>query len=234
MPVIETTAELKSRSRSSVRGKAVSVSAAEYGLWTVSCLDWIERLLVLSFYLWLVAQLLGNYWTNGGLANLLMLPSEGLVVVFLLLRRRARRISTHPGEWLLALVGTCSSMLVRPDTTHALVPASVGATVVLMGMMVQVLAKLALGTCLGCVPAHRGLKLNGPYRFVRHPMYAGYALGHIGFLLMNPTLWNLILYLGCESFMVLRVLAEERLLSADPRYREYRNEVPYRLVPGLF
>jgi protein-S-isoprenylcysteine O-methyltransferase Ste14 len=51
---------------------------------------------------------------------------------------------------------------------------------------------------------------------------------------MNPTLWNLILYLACESFMVLRVLAEERLLSADPRYREYRNEVRYRLVPGLF
>jgi protein-S-isoprenylcysteine O-methyltransferase Ste14 len=200
----------------------------------MSYLDWIERLLVLSFYLWLVARLLGNYWTNGGLANLLMLPSEGLVVLFLLLRRRARQISTHPGEWLLALICTCSPMLIRPETAHALVPAQVGATVVLMGMVIQILAKLALGTSLGCVPAHRGLKLNGPYRFIRHPMYAGYALGHIGFLLMNPTLWNLILYLGCESLMILRVLAEERLLSADPRYREYRAEVRYRLVPGLF
>jgi protein-S-isoprenylcysteine O-methyltransferase Ste14 len=200
----------------------------------VSCLDWTERLLVLAFYLWLVARLLSNYWTDGGIANLLMLPSEGLVVLFLLLRRRARSISTHPGEWLLALVATCSPMLVRPDPAHALVPPAVGATLVLMGMVVQVLAKIALGTSLGCVPAHRGLKLNGPYRFLRHPMYAGYALSHIGFLLMNPTLWNLVLYLGGESLMVLRLLAEERLLSGDPRYRAYRAEVPYRLVPGLF
>jgi protein-S-isoprenylcysteine O-methyltransferase Ste14 len=234
MPAIETTAELTSRPQSTVRGKEVSVFAFDCGPRTVTCLDWIERLLVLSFYLWLVARLLGNYWADGSLANLLLLPSEGLVVLFLLLRRRARKISMHPSEWLLALAGTCAPMLIRPETAHALVPAQVGATVVLMGMVIQILAKIALGTSLGCVPAHRGLKLNGPYRFIRHPMYAGYALGHIGFLLMNPTLWNLILYLGCETLMVLRLLAEERLLSADPRYRAYQTEVCYRLVPGLF
>jgi protein-S-isoprenylcysteine O-methyltransferase Ste14 len=200
----------------------------------VGCLDWMERLIVLSFYLWLVACLLGNYWTDRGLANLLILPSEGLVVLLLLVRRRARTISTHPGEWLLALVGTCSAMLVRAEPAHALVPPLVGGAVMLMGMVVQGFAKLALGTSLGCVPAHRGLKLNGPYRFVRHPMYAGYALSHVGFLLMNPTLWNLVWYIGCESIMVLRLWAEERLLSGDPRYRAYQAAVRYRLVPGLF
>jgi protein-S-isoprenylcysteine O-methyltransferase Ste14 len=197
-------------------------------------LDWIERLLVLAFYLWLVARLLVNYGSEGGLANLLMLPSEGLVVLLLLLRRRARTISLHPGEWLLALAGTCAPMLVRPETTHALVPPLAGATLLLMGMVIQVLAKVALGGSLGCVPAHRGLKLNGPYRFVRHPMYAGYALSHVGFLLMNATLWNLVLYVGCEIIQVLRLLAEERLLNDDPRYRAYRAVVRYRLIPGLF
>lgn len=198
------------------------------------CLDWSERLVVLAFYLWLVARLLGNYWSDGGLANLLMLPSEGLVVLFLLSRRHARTISTHPGEWLLALVGTCSPMLILAQPAQALVSPLVGGTLILVGMVVQVLAKIALGRSLGCVPAHRGLKLHGPYRFVRHPMYAGYALSHIGFLLMNATLWNLVLYAGCESIQILRLLAEERLLSDDSRYRAYRAAVRHRLVPGLF
>ncbi len=234
MPTIETIADLTSHPCSTARGKETFAFTSGRGLLTVSRLDWIERLLVLAFYVWMVARLLGSYWTDGGIANLLMLPSEGLVVLFLLLRRRARRISTHPGEWLLALVGTCSPMLIHPETAHALVSPQIGATLVLMGMVIQIFAKLALGTSLGCVPAHRGLKLHGPYRFIRHPMYAGYALGHIGFLLMNATLWNLILYLGSESVMVFRLLAEERLLSGDPRYREYRTQVRYRLVPGLF
>ena len=120
-------------------------------------LDWFERLLVLAFYLWLVQRLLGNYWSEGGLANLLLLPSEGLVVVLLLVRRPARTISTHPGEWLLALGGTCSALLVQAEPAQALVSPLVGGTVVLMGMMGQLFAKIALGSSLGCVPAHRGL-----------------------------------------------------------------------------
>ncbi len=237
MSTIESAVELTGRGRDVSTGCEklyLPLSAATWPRSLVGRLDWIERLIVLAFYLWLVVRLLGNYWTNGGLANLLLLPSEAMVVLFLLFRRRARTISAHPAEWLVAMLATCSPMLVRPETTHALVQPLTGAAVVLMGITIQVLAKITLGRSLGLVPAHRGLKLNGPYRFVRHPMYAGYALSHIGFLLMNPTLWNLALYLGCTTLQIFRLLAEERLLSGDPRYREYQTAVRSRLVPGIF
>jgi protein-S-isoprenylcysteine O-methyltransferase Ste14 len=65
-------------------------------------------------------------------------------------------------------------------------------------------------------------------------MYAGYLLTHVGFLLLNPTFWNLGIYGLCYGLQVPRLLAEERLLSRDPQYRAYRAAVPYRLIPGVF
>jgi protein-S-isoprenylcysteine O-methyltransferase Ste14 len=197
-------------------------------------LDWAERALVLGFYGWLVVRLATSYFADGGFASLLLLSSEGLVVLFLLIRRRPAAISRRPGDWLLALAATCMPMLVASSGGQAIVSSFVGATLLLMGMVVQILAKLALGRSLGCIPAHRGLKLSGPYGFVRHPMYAGYLLSHLAFLFMNLTWWNVAVYALAYGLQVPRLLAEERLLARDPQYRAYQAAVPYRLVPGVF
>jgi protein-S-isoprenylcysteine O-methyltransferase Ste14 len=196
--------------------------------------DWTERVLVLGLYVWLVARLVLKCMESGGLVNLLLLPSEGLVVVFLLARRPAGAISRRPSLWLLALAATCCPMLVGTGIGETLVPVPVAAVLLLMGMVVQVSAKIALGRSIGLVPAHRGLQLAGPYRFVRHPMYAGYLLSHLAFLLVNPTMWNLAVYALCYGLQVPRLLAEERLLTQDADYRAYQAEVRYRLIPGVF
>lgn len=168
------------------------------------------------------------------LANLLLIPSEGLVVIFLLFRRSTGQISLRWQDWLLALLATLSPMLVQPGVGVALLPPALGATLLVMGTIVQVHAKLTLGRSFGCVPAHRGLQLAGPYRFVRHPMYAGYLLGHVAFLLMNPTLWNMGAYAVCYALQIPRLLAEERLLANDGEYRSYQTSVKYRMIPGIF
>lgn len=197
-------------------------------------IDGVERLLLLSLYGAMVARLIIGYGQDGRLANLLILPSEGLVVIFMLLRRRADEISRHPGEWLLAAAATCAPMLVTSGVGNPLISPAVGATVLLMGLLVQMHAKLTLGRSFGCIPANRGLKLSGPYRFVRHPMYAGYLLSHLGFLGLNPTPWNLVLYAFCYALQIPRLLAEERLLERDAHYRDYQATVRYRILPGIF
>ena len=197
-------------------------------------LDWTERLLILALYGWLVVRLLGKFLTDGGVVNLLLLPSEGMVVVFLLVRRPATTISWRPIEWLLALAATISPMLVNTGIGEPLIPVAAAAFLLLMGLVVQVWAKLTLGRSLGLVPAHRGLKVSGPYRFVRHPMYAGYMLSHLAYLLVNPTWWNLAVYGLCYGLQIPRLLAEERLLRQDPSYRAYEKVVRSRLIPAVF
>jgi protein-S-isoprenylcysteine O-methyltransferase Ste14 len=202
-------------------------------------LDWVERLLVAGLYSVLVVRILAVLKPQEAMEGLLtalpLLLSEGLVVVFVLLRRPAIETSRRPGDWLLATVATCAPLMVQYPGNHPSLPVVLlGAVVWLVGLIVQVHAKLALRWSFGCVPAHRGLVQAGPYQFVRHPMYAGYALGHLGILAMNPTLWNLACYLLGDGLQVPRILAEERLLSRDPHYRDYRSIVRFRLIPGLF
>ena len=215
-------------------GLTVPEKAPRRGYTSSSALDWAERLLVLGLYGWLVARLVGKYLAAGSVFNLLLLPSEGIVVVLLLAGRPATTMSCRPVEWLLALAATVSPMLVNTGIGDPLIPVPAAGFVALMGLVVQLSAKLTLGRSLGLVPAHRGLKLSGPYRYVRHPMYAGYLVTHLAFLLVNPTWWNFAVYGLCYGLQLPRLLAEERLLRRDADYRAYENVVRYRLVPGLF
>lgn len=197
-------------------------------------LDLAERLAVVIFFGWLVYRSLVGYWVGGEAANLLLLPSEGLVVLFILIRRTTRNVSLRPVEWFLAFTATIAPLAVTPVIGQQIVSPTVAGALILAGLFVQLFAKITLGRCFGLVPAHRGLKHSGPYRLVRHPMYAGYLISHVGFLLMNPTIWNLSVYAVCYSLQIPRLLAEERFLSTDPKYLTYSEHVRYRLLPGVF
>lgn len=197
-------------------------------------LDLFERVLLLSLYSWLVTRIVSAYANSGDLTTLLLLPSEGLILVFLLLRGAPTRISQSWSDWMVALGATACPMLVVPAVSPALIPPAAGASLMLAGLIIQLYAKLSLGRRISCVPAYRGLVVSGPYRFVRHPMYAGYLVGHGAFLLANPSVWNLLVYSASILLQVTRILAEERLLEADPEYEQYRRKVRHRLVPGLF
>ena len=199
-----------------------------------SVLDALERLTIVLLYVWLVTRVVTHFDGNGRLISAFLLLSEGLVLVFTLLRRRSRAISGRSVDWLLAFAATAAPLMVQPHPGSSAVPPAVATVLMIVGMLVQIHAKWALGRSFGCVAAHRGLKRGGPYRFVRHPMYAGYLMSHLAFLLMNPTAWNAALYFLAYALQIPRLLAEERLLGADPEYFRYRQTVRYRLIPGLF
>ncbi len=81
----------------------------------------------------------------------------------------------------------------------------------------------------------RGVTNGGPYRRIRHPIYAGGLLGAFGLLLVSPT-WRVALAWAVlfGSLWVL-MLAEERELRGrlGAAYEDYCRRT-WRLIPGVF
>jgi protein-S-isoprenylcysteine O-methyltransferase Ste14 len=76
---------------------------------------------------------------------------------------------------------------------------------------------------------------HGPYRFIRHPMYASRTVVIIGAALMLGSWLALIPAALIALLLVLRTSLEDRMLATElPGYREYAKHVPERLVPGLW
>jgi len=76
---------------------------------------------------------------------------------------------------------------------------------------------------------------TGPYRWVRHPGYAGSVLGSLGMPLLLDSAWAYLPALVLIAFFVLRTSLEDRFLQENlPGYREYAQKVRYRLLPGVW
>ncbi|MGE5752505.1 MAG: methyltransferase family protein [Deltaproteobacteria bacterium] len=174
-----------------------------------------------------------SFLTTGKWTSLFWMVSEGVVVFLLVFRRPSTRISRSPWDWIAGLAGSFLVLLVRPES-RAIAPDAVGFALQLCGTLFQLYGKAALGRSFGIVAANRGVVVGGPYRIVRHPIYLGYLVTHVGFILSNWSPRNLAIYAATYFFQVARIFAEERLLLGDGRYREYFQSVRYRLIPGLF
>ena len=213
-------------------------------------LDLIERAVVLIFFLYFANKMLPRLSAlivveiahpellllaaTTNLEAALLVTSELLGILLILTRRSATIVSRHPLDWALSLIAVNAPLLAAPAAANTFMFSQIPTTLMLAGMIIQISAKIVLWRSYGLVPANRGIKTRGPYRFVRHPMYAGYTLTHIGFLMGFPSLQNSILYLTTFLIEVARLMREERILSNDPVYRKYAARVRYRLLPGAF
>ena len=135
---------------------------------------------------------------------------------------------------LLAFFGTFYFTFVDLGIGPPLIPYAAGQWIQISGISLQVSAKFWLGRSFGLVPANRGLVLGGPYRIVRHPMYLGYFLNHMGYLVCTYSTRNLVVYAMLYAIQIGRIVQEEKLLSKDPAYAEYSKRVRYRFVPFVY
>lgn len=190
---------------------------------------WLERLLLIplsALIIWRIAPQLPEEPYL-----IIFLLSELVAVALLLIQRRGTwSVEIYPVA--IALIGTAVALLVVPEGTQ-IAPPWISSVCVLSGAMVSLSAKVFLGRSFGLVPANRGVKQIGIYRLIRHPMYAGYMLNHIGFLLAYFSALNLAIYAIAWTALWLRTVEEEKFLNQDPEYREYAKRVRFKLIPGI-
>lgn len=76
---------------------------------------------------------------------------------------------------------------------------------------------------------------SGPYRYVRHPMYAMMLFMYPGIALQLGSWWALIPAAVIIIVFVIRTALEDQTLQVElPGYAEYTQRVHYRLVPGIW
>jgi protein-S-isoprenylcysteine O-methyltransferase Ste14 len=207
---------------------------ASRGIARPVALDIFERAVVVLLFARFVENMARASAGKVGWVTLLLIISEALPAIFILCRRFSAAVSRKFSDWLLGLLGATTPLLATPVAAISLAPPGICAVIMLAGLFLQIAAKVSLGSSFGLVAANRGVKVIGPYRFVRHPMYAGYMLSHIGFLLAYPSWWNAMLYSTESAIQVARLIKEEQFLSQDLGYRAYATRVRFRLIPAIF
>lgn len=104
---------------------------------------------------------------------------------------------------------------------------------ILLLLLVYIWATVALGAKCSNL-TNRGIVTRGPYRFVRHPAYAGKVLSWWLTILPFLSLAAFISMLGWTIIYYLRAITEERHLIGDDAYQEYCRRVKYRFLPGIW
>ena len=76
---------------------------------------------------------------------------------------------------------------------------------------------------------------TGPYRFMRHPGYVGAIIQSLALPLILGSLWSLIPGGLAALLIVARTVLVDRMLHNElAGYRDYAQQVRYRLMPGIW
>jgi len=161
-------------------------------------------------------------------------------------RSRARWWHGGRGEWYLAgQLVLMAAVFLGPRTWPGLpvwpaplarVTLIVGATLALAGIGLLLAGLVRLRSNLSPLPrprAQASLVQTGPYRLVRHPMYAGGILLAYGWALAVHGWLTLVYATVLSVFLDVKSTHEERWLTEKfPDYRDYQRRVS-KLIPFI-
>ncbi|MEX2080095.1 MAG: methyltransferase [Dehalococcoidia bacterium] len=173
---------------------------------------------------------------DGHFTSLVFAIEQSVLVGIYLIRRRPFAVTTRLDDWAWATLGGWLSLtysFLEPGDVPARVEA-LGIGLQLAGTVLVMAGFLSLGRSFGIVAANRGLKSQGMYRVVRHPIYFAHAVTAAGLVVAEFSPAYLALWAAILFFQVLRIRSEERVLSASSDYAAYSRRVRWRMIPGLY
>jgi protein-S-isoprenylcysteine O-methyltransferase Ste14 len=153
-------------------------------------------------------------WAQTGSLFFALLVFRDLLVAYLIVTRAESSVKAPLWHSTLAYVSSGASLIYLPATTE------VGPLMILIanllaivGFLLATLAAIELGAGMGVSPAKRGeVCRTGIYRFIKHPMYVGYAIAEFSRILLNPL--NIALYAFSMLLYFSRARLENRVLCS--------------------
>jgi protein-S-isoprenylcysteine O-methyltransferase Ste14 len=197
--------------------------------------EWLLRGFALLAYGFAVSNL-ARAWAvdTSRWTLLLLLLTEGYTLALVLIARRALLRDLSPLTVVATTYAAFFFVLFDAEGTTHLISEKAGIALQLFGLGWQFASKFTLGRSFGLLPAQRGIVVAGPYRWVRHPIYLGYLISHVGFLLANASLRNAAVLALLYVAQVIRIRREEQVLATSEEYRSYVQRVRWRILPGVY
>jgi protein-S-isoprenylcysteine O-methyltransferase Ste14 len=163
-----------------------------------------------------------------------LLNGVGLAVLnsVFVLRKPPKEVDRSFRALAMALGGNfLPFFLILTDRNHWL--GSIPLAIQVVTLLLAIWTVLSLRRSMGITPANRGIKTGGPYRFIRHPLYACVIASQLGLFLEYPSVMNACIIVVTVLFKAMMIRNEERILRRDPDYQAYMSRVTHRVVPGL-
>ena len=120
-----------------------------------------------------------------------------------------------------------------------------GLCLLLVGGVIRLKARLHLkrkggfssliGTAqLQIVKKHQ-LVIDGPYRYVRHPLYLGEILRNLGVVVLFSSVYGILIVILASVFLIFRIQIEEKMLIVvfGEEYKEYARNIK-KIIPYFY
>jgi protein-S-isoprenylcysteine O-methyltransferase Ste14 len=140
------------------------------------------------------------------------------------------------GRLLVAAQFALLGWLIWPFTPQAWSPAALALVAAAGALGIWTLAHNRPGNFNIRPEPKAGARLvtDGPYRFMRHPMYAAVLLFAAAEAVAYADAWKIIAALALALVLAAKAALEERRLRAQfPGYADYARRV-HRIIPGVF
>jgi len=205
---------------------------------TIFIREWFFNILIAGYYSHFAYQHLQYYLEKEHTTTLLFLIYETLIVLLALIRRIPKEVSFSFRDWAVAGLGTYTPLMMisaKGEFSGDIIILSLQLAAIIFSFF----GMLSLNRSYGTVPANRGVQTSGLYRFMRHPVYAGYFISMTCFTLQNlpdfsVAAWNISLLIVTFIALVFRIRYEEEFLMRDEAYQTFAKQTRYRLLPGVW
>ena len=210
-------------------------------------------MLVLALALFVPAGTL-DFWP-GWVWLFIFAASSALITAYLwqkdplLLERRVHAGPTAEKEQRQRLIQVVASvafigLIVLPPLDHRFAWSHVPPTIVIIGdvtvavgffIIFLVFRENTFTSATIEVAADQQVVSSGPYRGIRHPMYAGALLMLLATPLALGSWWGLVMFIPMAFAIIWRLIDEEQFLAKNLHgYNDYCHRVRYRLIPGIW